>query len=60
MHVAAIGTDDGPNPLAETPTFAEFWRGRFANEVPRVVEPLRLAEVKHNPRNNRMRAILAA
>jgi hypothetical protein len=31
-------------------------RGRFANYVPPVLEKLDLAEVEHNPRNNRMRA----
>ena len=31
-------------------------RGRFANYVPPVLEALDLAEVEHNPRNNRMRA----
>ena len=31
-------------------------RGRFGNYVPPVLEALRLAEVEHNPRNNRMRA----
>jgi hypothetical protein len=31
-------------------------RGRFAVYVPPVLEALRLAEVEHNPRNNRMRA----
>jgi hypothetical protein len=31
-------------------------RGRFANYVPPVLEKLGLAEVEHNPRNNRMRA----
>jgi hypothetical protein len=31
-------------------------RGRFANYVPPVLEELGLAEVEHNPRNNRMRA----
>jgi hypothetical protein len=31
-------------------------RGRFANYVPPVLEVLDLAEVEHNPRNNRMRA----
>jgi hypothetical protein len=31
-------------------------RGRFANYVPSVLEQLGLAEVEHNPRNNRMRA----
>ncbi|MBA3689981.1 MAG: hypothetical protein H0W82_01035 [Actinobacteria bacterium] len=32
-------------------------RGRFANYVPPVLEALGTAEVEHNPRNNRMRAI---
>ncbi|MEO7913126.1 MAG: DUF6855 family protein [Roseiflexaceae bacterium] len=32
-------------------------RGRFANYVPPVMELLELAEVEHNPKNNRMRAI---
>ena len=32
-------------------------RGRFGNYVPPVLEVLGLAEVEHNPRNNRMRAV---
>jgi hypothetical protein len=32
------------------------YRGRFGNYVPPVLEALGLAEVEHNPRNNRMRA----
>jgi hypothetical protein len=32
-------------------------RGRFGTYVPPVLEALGLAEVEHNPRNNRMRAI---
>src|SRR5918992_4778118 len=32
-------------------------RGRFANHVPPVMEALGLAEVEHNARNNRMRAL---
>lgn len=32
-------------------------RGRFANYIPPILEELGLAEVEHNPRNNRMRAI---
>jgi len=31
-------------------------RGRFGNYVPPVMETLGLAEVEHNPKNNRMRA----
>ena len=32
-------------------------RGRFGNYVPPILEQLGLAEVEHNARNNRMRAI---
>ena len=32
-------------------------RGRFANYVPPVMEALGLAEIEHNARNNRMRAV---
>lgn len=32
-------------------------RGRFGMYVPPVLEQLGLAEVEHNPRNNRMRAV---
>jgi hypothetical protein len=32
-------------------------RGRFANYVPPILEALGLAEVEHNPRNNRMRTL---
>jgi len=32
-------------------------RGRFGNYVPPVLEVLGLAEVEHNPRNNRIRAL---
>lgn len=32
-------------------------RGRFGNYLPPVLEVLGLAEVEHNPRNNRMRAL---
>ena len=32
-------------------------RGRFANYVPPLMEALGLAEVEHNARNNRMRAL---
>jgi hypothetical protein len=31
-------------------------RGRFGNYVPPVLEAMGLAEVEHNPKNNRMRA----
>ncbi len=34
-------------------------RGRFANYVPPVMERIRLAQVEHNPKNNRMRGVSA-
>lgn len=37
--------------------FKKGLRGRFANYVPPVLEALGLAEVEHNPRNNRMRVL---
>jgi hypothetical protein len=33
------------------------YRGRFGMYLPPVLEALGLAEVEHNPRNNRMRAL---
>jgi hypothetical protein len=32
-------------------------RGRFANYIPPIMEALGQAEVEHNPKNNRMRAL---
>ena len=32
-------------------------RGRFAMYVPPVLEELKLAELEHNPKNNRIRAL---
>jgi Family of unknown function (DUF6855) len=32
-------------------------RGRFGNYIPPILEALGLADVEHNPRNNRMRAL---
>ena len=32
-------------------------RGRFALYIPPLMEALELAEVEHNPKNNRMRAL---
>ena len=45
------------NPVAGYYGLRKGYRGRFANYVPPVLELLGLAEVEHNPRNNRMRAI---
>jgi hypothetical protein len=45
------------NPLGGWYGLRRGYRGRFGNYVPPVLEHLGLAEVEHNARNNRMRAI---
>jgi len=45
------------NPVSGWYGLRKGYRGRFANYVPPVLEHLGLAEVEHNARNNRMRAI---
>jgi hypothetical protein len=64
QKVAAEGTVEAwarsdDNPVAGWYGLKKGLRGRFANYVPPVLEVLGLAEVEHNPRNNRMRAITA-
>jgi len=53
--VEAWARSDG-NPVGGWYGLKKGLRGRFANYVPPVLEALGLAEVEHNPRNNRMRA----
>lgn len=45
------------NPVGGWYGLKRGFRGRFGMYVPPVLEELGLAEVEHNPRNNRMRAI---
>ena len=45
------------NPVGGWYGLRKGYRGRFANYVPPVLEALGLAELEHNPRNNRMRAL---
>lgn len=45
------------NPVNGWYGFKKGLRGRFGNYVPPVLEALGLAEVEHNARNNRMRAL---
>jgi hypothetical protein len=59
---AAAGTVEAwarspENPVAGWYGLKKGLRGRFGNYVPPVLEALGLAEVGHNPRNNRMRSI---
>lgn len=48
---------DTANPVGGWYGLKKGLRGRFANYVPPVLEVLGLAEVEHNARNNRIRAI---
>jgi hypothetical protein len=64
QKLAADGTVEAWARSAHNP--GEGWyglkkglRGRFANYVPPVMERLHLAEVEHNPKNNRMRWVSA-
>jgi len=45
------------NPIGGWYGLKKGLRGRFGMYIPPVLEVLGLAEVEHNPRNNRMRAI---
>ncbi len=45
------------NPLGGWYGLKKGLRGRFAMYVPPVMEALKMAEVEHNPKNNRMRAL---
>ena len=45
------------NPVGGWYGLRKGYRGRFANYVPPVLEELGRAEVEHNARNNRMRAL---
>ncbi|MBV8715043.1 MAG: hypothetical protein JOZ65_08250 [Chloroflexi bacterium] len=47
----------GDNPVGGWYGLKKGLRGRFGMYVPPVMEVLGLAEVEHNPRNNRMRAL---
>jgi hypothetical protein len=47
----------GDNPLGGWYGLRKGYRGRFGMYLPPLLEALRLAELEHNPRNNRMRAI---
>ena len=53
--VEAWGRDAG-NPVKGWYGIKKGLRGRFGMYVPPVLEALGLAEVEHNPKNNRMRA----
>ncbi len=59
---AAAGTVEAWGRAASNPVKGWYGlkkglRGRFGMYVPPVLEALGLAEVEHNPRNNRMRAL---
>jgi len=59
---AAAGTVEAwgrspENPVGGWYGLKKGLRGRFANYVPPVMEAIGLAELEHQPRNNRMRAL---
>jgi hypothetical protein len=59
---AAAGTVEAwgrspENPVGGWYGLKKGLRGRFANYVPPVLEALKMAEVEHNPKNNRMKAL---
>jgi hypothetical protein len=54
--VEAWGRDTS-NPVGGWYGTKKRLRGRFGTYIPPLLEELGLAEVEHNPRNNRMRAI---
>lgn len=45
------------NPIGDFYGLTPRFRGRFASFIPPILEFLGFAEVEHNPRNNRMRAL---
>ncbi len=47
------------NPVGRWYGLKNGLRGRFGNYIPAVLEVLGLAEVEHNPRNNRMPALVS-
>ena len=62
QKLAAEGTVEAwgratDNPVGGWYGLKKGLRGRFAMYVPPLLEALGLAEVEHNPRNNRMRAL---
>ena len=57
IWVAEAWGRDATNPVGGWYGLKKGLRGRFGNYVPPILEALGLAEVEHNPRNNRMRAI---
>ena len=51
------GARSETNPVGGWYGLRKGYRGRFGMYVPPLLEELGLAELEHNPRNNRMRAI---
>ena len=54
--VEAWGRDEN-NPVGGWYGLRKGYRGRFGNYIPPLMELLGMAELEHNARNNRMRAI---
>ena len=56
-ELSKSGDTSAKNPLKGWYGLKKGLRGRFAMYVPPVLEALGLAEVEHNPKNNRIRAL---
>jgi hypothetical protein len=54
---ASYGCSGDRGSSAEEDPLRKGYRGRFGNYVPPLLERLSLAELEHNPRNNRVRAV---
>ena len=52
-----VGAHDSAGHVHSWYGLKKGYRGRFGVYVPPLLEALGLAEVEHNPRNNRMRAL---
>jgi hypothetical protein len=56
-HTVEAWARSPDNPVGGWYGLRKGYRGRFAMYVPPLMEELGLAELEHNPRNNRMRAL---
>lgn len=57
VRVRRVPSRSSANPIKGGYGLKKGLRGRFGMYVPPVLEAIGLAEVEHNPMNNRMRAI---
>lgn len=56
-HCRGVGSLSESNPVGGWYGTRKGYRGRFGMYLPPLLEELGMAELEHNPRNNRVRAI---